>query len=35
MEIQTKIYATGNQTLKGEFNISYYIFEKDENETSQ
>ena len=25
-----KIYATGNETLKGEFNISYYIFEKDE-----
>jgi HSP20 family molecular chaperone IbpA len=24
-----KIYATGNETLKGEFNISYYIFEKD------
>lgn len=26
-----KIYATGNETLKGEFNISYYIFEKDIN----
>lgn len=24
-----KIYATGNSTLKGEFNISYYIFEKE------
>lgn len=24
-----KIYATGNETLKGEFNISYYIFEKN------
>lgn len=24
-----KIYATGNETLKGEFNISYYILEKD------
>lgn len=27
--MDTKIYATGNETLKGEFNISYYIFEKD------
>ena len=26
---KSKIYATGNETLKGEFNISYYIFEKD------
>ena len=24
-----KIYATGNETIKGENNISYYIFEKD------
>lgn len=24
-----KIYATGNETLRGEFNTSYYIFEKD------
>lgn len=30
MEMKPKIYATGNETLKGEFNISYYIFEKDE-----
>lgn len=27
--MKPKIYATGNETLKGEFNISYYIFEKD------
>jgi nucleoid-associated protein YejK len=27
--MESKIYATGNETLKGEFNISYYIFEKD------
>ncbi len=27
--VKPKIYATGNETLKGEFNISYYIFEKD------
>lgn len=26
-----KIYASGNETLKGEFNVSYYIFEKDES----
>ncbi len=26
-----KIYATGNENLTGEFNISYYIVEKDEN----
>jgi hypothetical protein len=26
---EPKIYATGNSTLRGEFNISYYIFEKD------
>lgn len=25
-----KIYATGNEFLKGEFNISYYIVEKNE-----
>jgi hypothetical protein len=24
-----KIYATGNETLRGDYNISYYIFEKD------
>lgn len=24
------IYATGNETLKGEFNISYYVLEKEE-----
>lgn len=24
-----KIYATGNENVKGEFNLSYYIFEKD------
>lgn len=29
--MKSKIYATGNETLKGEFNISYYIFEKDES----
>ena len=23
------IYTAGNETLKGEFNVSYYIFEKD------
>jgi hypothetical protein len=27
--MKPKIYATGNETLKGEFNISHYIFEKD------
>lgn len=27
---KSKIYATGNETLKGEFNISYYILEKDD-----
>jgi hypothetical protein len=26
-----KIYASGNETLKGEFNVSYYIFQKDES----
>lgn len=26
-----KVYATGNETLKGEYNISYYIFEKDKS----
>ena len=25
-----KIYATGNENLNGDFNISYYIIEKDE-----
>lgn len=25
------IYATGNQTIKGEFNVSYYIVEKDKS----
>jgi hypothetical protein len=29
--MQPKIYATGNETLKGEFNVSYYIFEKDDS----
>jgi hypothetical protein len=29
IKMKPKIYATGNETLKGEFNISYYIFEKD------
>lgn len=28
--MKPKIYATGNETLNGEFNISYYIFEKDQ-----
>lgn len=27
---KSKIYAAGNENLKGEFNISYYILEKDE-----
>ena len=26
-----KIYATGNENIKGESNISYYIFEKEAN----
>ncbi|MBS3089468.1 hypothetical protein J4461_01135 [Candidatus Pacearchaeota archaeon] len=26
-----KIYATGNENLSGDFNISYYIIEKDDN----
>ena len=26
--MKPKIYVTGNETLKGEFNITYYIFEK-------
>jgi hypothetical protein len=26
---KSKIYATGNETLEGKFNLSYYIFEKD------
>lgn len=29
--MKKKIYATGNETIKGEFNVSYYIFEKDES----
>lgn len=28
--VKSKIYATGNESLSGEFNISYYIFEKDD-----
>ena len=28
--MKSKIYATGNETLKGEFNVSYYVFEKDD-----
>jgi hypothetical protein len=28
MMIKLKIYATGNETIRGENNISYYIFEK-------
>ena len=27
---KSKIYGAGNETIKGEFNISYYILEKDE-----
>lgn len=27
--MKPKIYATGNETIKGEHNISYYVFEKD------
>ena len=27
--MKPKIYATGNETIKGENNISYYVFEKD------
>jgi len=27
--MKKKIYATGNETIKGEYNVSYYIFEKD------
>jgi hypothetical protein len=26
-----KIYLTGNETLKGEYNISHYVFEKDDS----
>jgi len=29
--MEPMIYATGNQTIKGEFNISYYIVEKDKS----
>ncbi len=29
--MKPKIYATGNETIKGEHNISYYIFEKDDS----
>ena len=29
--MRPKIYATGNEALKGEFNISYYILEKNES----
>lgn len=25
------IYSTGNESIKGEFNVSYYIFEKDQS----
>ena len=27
--MKPKIYATANETIKGEFNVSYYIIEKD------
>ena len=28
---KAKIYATGNETIEGRFNISYYVLEKDSN----
>lgn len=28
---KAKIYATGNERITGDFNLSYYIFEKDES----
>ncbi len=27
--VKGKIYSTGNETLEGKFNISYYVLEKD------
>jgi hypothetical protein len=29
--MKPKIYATGNENIKGEWNVSYYIFEKDDS----
>src|SRR3989344_873019 len=29
--VNPKIYATGNENIRGDFNISYYIVEKDDN----
>lgn len=28
---KTKIYAAGNENIKGDYNVSYYIIEKDNN----
>jgi hypothetical protein len=29
--MKTKIYASGNENIKGDFNVSYYILEKDKD----